>query len=69
MSDQSYKPVEVVGSSTARTDGAIRQSIETAAETLRHIEWLEVTETRGRLVEANASHFQVTSKACLRLDL
>ena len=42
MSDHVYKRVELVGSSTISTDDAIRSAIETAAKTLRRIDWFEV---------------------------
>lgn len=68
MSDQVYKLVEVVGSSTAGTDDAIRHAIQTAAKTLRHIDWFEVVETRGHVVDGKVAHFQVTLKVGFRLE-
>ena len=68
MSNHVYKQVELVGSSTSSTDDAIRQAIETAAKTLRHIDWFEVTETRGHVVEGKVAHFQVTLKVGFRLE-
>lgn len=38
MSKHVYKIVELVGSSTTGTDDAIRNAIETAAKTLRHVD-------------------------------
>ncbi|MFO1273088.1 MAG: dodecin [Rubrivivax sp.] len=63
-----YKLVELVGSSSSSTDDAIRQAVETAAKTLRHLDWFEVTETRGHLVDGKIAHFQVTLKAGFRLE-
>lgn len=68
MSNHVYKLVEIVGTSTASTDDAIRQAIETAAKTLRHIDWFEVTETRGHVADGKVAHFQVTLKIGFRLD-
>lgn len=68
MSDQVYKLVEVVGSSATGTDAAIRNAIETAAKTLRHIDWFEVVETRGHVVDGKVAHFQVTLKVGFRLE-
>jgi len=68
MSNHVYKQVELVGSSTSGTDDAIRQAVETAAKTLRHIDWFEVTETRGHVVEGKVAHFQVTLKVGFRLE-
>jgi len=68
MSNHVYKLVELVGSSSAGTDDAIRNAIETAAKTLRHIDWFEVTETRGHVADGKVAHFQVTLKVGFRLE-
>ena len=68
MSNHVYKLVELVGSSSASIDDAIRNAIEAAAKTLRHIDWFEVTETRGHVVDGKVGHFQVTLKAGFRLE-
>ena len=68
MSNHVYKLVELVGSSTASTDDAIRNAIETAAKTLRHIDWFEVIETRGHVADGKVAHFQVTLKVGFRLE-
>jgi flavin-binding protein dodecin len=68
MSNHVYKLVELVGSSAVGTDDAIRKAIETAAKTLRHIDWFEVVETRGHVIDGKVAHFQVTLKAGFRLE-
>ena len=68
MSDHVYKLVELVGSSAASTDEAIRNAIETAAKTLRHIDWFEVISTRGHVVDGAVAHYQVTLKVGFRLE-
>ena len=68
MSDPVYKMIELVGSATAGVDDAIRQAIATAAKTVRHIDWFEVVETRGHVVDGAVAHFQVTLKAGFRLE-
>lgn len=68
MSDPVYKMIELVGSSTAGVDDAIRQAIATAAKTVRHIDWFEVVETRGHVVDGAVAHFQVTLKVGFRLE-
>lgn len=67
MSEHVYKLIELVGSSTTSTDEAIRNAIETAALTVRHIDWFEVVETRGHVVDGRIGHFQVTLKVGFRL--
>ncbi len=68
MADHVYKLIELVGSSTRSTDDAIRNAITNAAATLRNIEWFQVTETRGQVVDGQIAHFQVTLKVGFRLD-
>ncbi|MCV2215962.1 dodecin [Thauera sp. Sel9] len=68
MSDHVYKLVEVVGSSREGTDAAIRNAIETAAQSIRHIDWFEVVETRGHVVDGKIAYFQVTLKIGFRLE-
>jgi flavin-binding protein dodecin len=68
MPNHVYKLVELVGSSTTGTDDAIRNAIETAAKTLRHIDWFEVLETRGHVADGKVAHFQVTLKVGFRLE-
>jgi flavin-binding protein dodecin len=68
MPNHVYKLVEVVGSSATGTDDAIRNAIETASRTVRHIDWFEVTETRGHVVQDKVAHFQVTVKIGFRIE-
>jgi flavin-binding protein dodecin len=68
MPEHVYKMVELVGSSTVGSDDAIRNAIETAAKTLRHVDWFEVVETRGHVKDGKVAHFQVTLKAGFRLE-
>ncbi|HWH84344.1 MAG TPA: dodecin [Burkholderiaceae bacterium] len=68
MSDHVYKLVELVGTSTLSNDDAIRNGIETAAKTLRNIDWFEVVAQRGHVAGGKVAHFQVTLKVGFRLE-
>ena len=68
MSDHVYKVVEIVGSSKIGTDDAIRNAIETSAQTIRHISWFEVVKTTGHVVEGKVAHYQVTLKIGFRIE-
>ena len=68
MSDHVYRVTEVVGTSSESLDGAIRTGIEKAGETIRGLDWFEVTEIRGQVVDGAPAHFQVTMKVGFRLD-
>jgi flavin-binding protein dodecin len=68
MTNHVYKLVDLVGSSTDGTDDAIRNAIETAALTIRNIDWFEVVETRGHVQDGKVAHFQVTLKVGFRIE-
>ncbi|HXD05211.1 MAG TPA: dodecin [Burkholderiaceae bacterium] len=63
-----YKMLELVGSSKTGTDDAIRNAIETAGKTVRNIDWFEVTQARGHVVNGKVEHYQVTLKVGFRLE-
>ncbi len=68
MSAHTYKLVEIVGSSPNSQDEAIRNAIETAGKSLRNLDWFEVIESRGHIVDGKIGHFQVTLKVGFRLE-
>ena len=68
MSDHVYRVTEIVGSSPNSVDDAIRNGATRAAKTLRHLDWFEVVQTRGHLVDGKVAHYQVTLKVAFRLE-
>ena len=68
MSDFVYKSVEITGSSTSGVDDAIRNAVSKASETLRNLDWFEVTEVRGHIEDGQIAHTQVTLKIGFRLE-
>jgi flavin-binding protein dodecin len=68
MSDRTYKKVEIVGTSPDGVDQAIRNGLARAARTLRNLDWFEVAEIRGQVVDGAPAHVQVTMKVGFRLD-
>ncbi len=68
MSKNVYKLVEVVGTSDVGLDDAIRNAVSTASKSIRHVDWFEVVETRGHVVDGQVAHFQVTLKIGFRLE-
>ena len=67
MSDHVYRVTEVVGSSSESLEGAIRTGIGKAAETVRGLNWFEVTEIRGHIEDDGIAHFQVSMKLGFRV--
>ena len=68
MSDHVYSVTEIVGSSGATIDEAIRTGIATAAKSLRQLEWFQVTEIRGHIDNGKLAHYQVQMKLGLRYE-
>jgi flavin-binding protein dodecin len=68
MPNRVYKLVEIVGTSPTSTDDAIRNAIAKASKTLDHLDWFQVVETRGQIVDGAVAHFQVVLKVGFRLD-
>ncbi|HHH38028.1 MAG TPA: hypothetical protein ENK50_00420 [Sedimenticola sp.] len=68
MSAHIYKKVELAGSSTESSDQAIRNAIARAHKSIRNLEWFEVQETRGHIVDGKVAHWQVVLKGGFRLD-
>lgn len=68
MAEHVYKTLELVGSSTSGPDDAVRTAIARAAETIRHLRWFQVTETRGHIEDGKIAHWQVTLKVGFTLE-
>ena len=63
-----YKKIELVGSSRDGVDAAIRGAISKASESMRNLDWFEVTEIRGWIKDGQPQHTQVTLQVGFRLD-
>jgi flavin-binding protein dodecin len=68
MSDHVYKSVEITGSSSEGIQPAIDTALAKAKQTLRHIDWFEVTQVRGQAKDGAVEHFQVGMKVGFRLE-
>lgn len=68
MSNHTYRVTEIVGSSHEGVDQAIRNGIARASQTLRNLDWFEVTQVRGQLENGEIAHWQVGLKVGFRLD-
>ena len=68
MSNRTYRLTEIVGTSPNSVDQAIRNGVSRASQTLRHIDWFEVTDVRGYIRDGGVEHFQVTLKIGFRLE-
>ncbi|QPP08979.1 dodecin domain-containing protein [Streptomyces bathyalis] len=68
MSEHTYRVTEIVGTSHEGVDSAIRNAISRASETLRNLDWFEVTQVRGQIEDGRIEHYQVCMKVGFRLE-
>ena len=68
MAAHIYRLAEIVGTSPDGVDAAIRNAIARADQTLRNIDWFEMTEVRGHLANGEIADWQVTVKIGFRLE-
>ncbi|MGW0822922.1 dodecin [Streptomyces sp. NPDC002845] len=68
MSDHVYRVTEIVGSSQEGIDQAVRNGIARASQSLRRLDWFEVTQVRGHIENGEIAHYQVGLKVGFRLE-
>jgi len=68
MANSVYKLIEVTGTSTFGIDDAIQSAVARASQTVRHMQWFEVIEMRGRIDENHVSEWQVSLKIGFSLE-
>lgn len=67
MTDAVYKKIELVGTSGASIEEAIRTAVAHAAKTDK-IDWVEIVETRAAVKDGAVVQFQVVLKAGCRVE-
>lgn len=68
MSNHTYRVTEIVGTSHEGVDQAVRNGISRASQTLRNLDWFEITQVRGQIVDGQIEHYQVGLKVGFRLE-
>lgn len=68
MSEHIYKVVELVGSSETSVEDAVQSAISRASQTLHHLRWFEIVQTRGHIEDGRVRHYQVVLKVGFTLD-
>jgi dodecin len=66
--ERTYKKIEIVGVSDSSFGEATQNAVAKACQSLRHVDWFEVTEMRGLVENAKVKEFQVTVKIGFRLE-
>jgi flavin-binding protein dodecin len=68
MAKRTYALNEIVGTSPVDVNDAIRNGIKRASQTVRNLDWFEVVQVRGAIMEGEVAHYQVTLKVGFRLE-
>jgi flavin-binding protein dodecin len=68
MSNHVYKSIEITGTSPQGVNQAIDRAVAKAGETIRGLDWFEVTSIRGQIADGAVAHYQVTLKLGFRLE-
>jgi flavin-binding protein dodecin len=68
MSNHVYKIIEVVGSSKETIEDAINTAIATCSKSIEHMDWFEVKETRGAIMDGGVGYYQVVLRVGFRVD-
>jgi flavin-binding protein dodecin len=68
MHDHVYKIIDLVGSSETSIEDAINNAVSRAAETVRHLRWFEVVQTRGQIENGKVHFYQVVLKVGFTME-
>ena len=67
MAGQTYKVIELVGTSDVGVTEAIKSAVDRAAQTLKGLDWFEVQQIRGHIDNQQIEWFQVDLKIGFRV--
>ena len=62
-----YKVIDLVGTSEESIAAAVRAAVDRASETLKGLDWFEVSQIRGRIEGGHVAEFQVGVKIGFRV--
>ena len=65
--DSTYKLIELIGTSSASYEEAIKKAVDDAKKTLHDLKWFEVVELRGHIEEEGVTQFQVKLKVAFKI--
>jgi flavin-binding protein dodecin len=67
MAGHTYKLIELVGTSETGVTEAIDSAVRKAAETIKGLDWFEVSNIRGQIADGAPQWYQVTLKVGFRV--
>lgn len=68
MTNNTYKHIELTGTSATGIEDAIQSAIARASKTIRNMRWIQVTETRGHVENGKVNQWQVTLKVGFTME-
>jgi dodecin len=63
-----YKTIELTGTSSTSIEDAVNTAIHRAHQTVKHLSWFQVIDTRGNIEKGKVHHWQVTLKVGFALE-
>lgn len=63
-----YKAIELTGTSSTSIEDAVNAAICRAHQTVKHLSWFQVVDTRGNIEKGRVHHWQVTLKVGFALE-
>ena len=63
-----YALSEFVGTSDKSIEDAIDQAINVAGQSIRNLDWFQVSEMRGHIKDGRVAHYQVALKLGFRYE-
>jgi flavin-binding protein dodecin len=66
--DDTYRIIEIAGTSPDGVTEAMRSGVQRAGRTLRDLDWVEVRSIRGHVEGGEIAHFQVEMRVGFRLE-
>jgi flavin-binding protein dodecin len=66
MQDKTYVITEIVGVSDQSISQAVANAVGRANETLKALDWFEIKEVRGTVVDGKVGQYQVTLDVAFR---
>ena len=66
--EPTYRLTEIVGTSSESVHQAVRNGIAKASQTIRHLDWFEISQVRGTVTDGDVGVFQVSMKVGFRVE-
>jgi flavin-binding protein dodecin len=63
-----FRIIELTGTSPNSIEEAVKNALSRTGQTVRHLRWFQVIETRGTIEEGQVGEWQVTLKIGFRVE-